>query len=84
MMKVMQMLKGMRIGVVVHGIALPIILVFGALPLFAQFDTGTINGSVTDASGAVVANAAVTVKNTGTGIQKSFVTDQNGNFVASS
>jgi Carboxypeptidase regulatory-like domain/TonB dependent receptor len=67
-----------------HAIALLAIVVFGALPMLAQFDTGTITGTATDASGAVVAHAAITVTNVGTGIQKSFVTDQNGNFVASS
>jgi hypothetical protein len=67
-----------------HAIALLAVVVFSALPMLAQFDTGTITGSVTDASGAVVSRAAVTVTNTGTGIQKSFVTDQSGNFVASS
>jgi hypothetical protein len=67
-----------------HAVALLAVVVFGALPMLAQFDTGTITGTVTDASGAVVSRAAITVANTGTGIQKSFVTDQNGNFVASS
>jgi len=67
-----------------HAIAVLAIVVFGALPMLAQFDTGTINGTATDASGAVVGHAAITVTNVGTGIQKSFVTDQNGNFVASS
>ena len=67
-----------------YAIALLAVVVFGALPMLAQFDTGTITGSVTDVSGAVVAHAAITVTNVGTGIQKSFVTDQNGNFVASS
>ena len=67
-----------------HAIAVLAVVVFGALPMLAQFDTGTITGTVTDASGAVVAHAAITVTNVGTGIQKSFVTDQNGNFVASS
>ncbi len=67
-----------------HAIALLAVVVFGALPMLAQFDTGTITGTVTDASGAVVSRAAITVTNTGTGIQKSFVTDQNGSFVASS
>jgi carboxypeptidase family protein/TonB-dependent receptor-like protein len=67
-----------------HAIAVLAVVVFGALPMLAQFDTGTITGTATDASGAVVAHAAITVTNVGTGIQKSFVTDQNGNFVASS
>jgi len=67
-----------------QGIALLALVVFGALPMVAQFDTGTITGTVTDASGALVARATVTVTNLGTGIQKSFVSDQNGNFVASS
>src|ERR1700688_4555806 len=67
-----------------YAIALLAVVVFGALPMLAQFDTGTITGTVTDVSGAVVAHAAITVTNVGTGIQKSFVTDQNGNFVASS
>jgi len=67
-----------------RAIALLAVVVFGALPMLAQFDTGTITGTATDASGAVVVHAAITVTNVGTGIEKSFVTDQNGNFVASS
>ncbi len=77
-------LSGMAAKRAFQAIALLAVVVFGALPMFAQFDTGTITGTVTDASGAVVAGATVTVANVGTGIQKSFVTDQNGNFVASS
>jgi len=65
-------------------IALLAVLLFGALPMFAQFDTGTITGTTTDSSGAVVSHAAITVTNVGTGIQKNYVTDENGNFVASS
>jgi hypothetical protein len=67
-----------------YAIALLAVVAFSALPMLAQFDTGTITGAVTDASGAVVASAAITVTNVGTGIQKSYVTNQNGNFVASS
>ena len=66
-----------------YAIALLAVVVFSALPMLAQFDTGTITGRVTDPSGAVVAHAAITATNVGTGIQKSLVTDQNGNFVAS-
>src|SRR5271167_2271040 len=67
-----------------HLMILLAVLAFGALPLLAQFDTGTITGSVTDASGAVVPHAAVTVTNIGTGFQKGLLTDQSGDFVASS
>ena len=38
---------------------------------------------MTDASGAVVSSAAITVANVGTGIQTSLDADQGGNFVAS-
>jgi len=38
---------------------------------------------VTDTSGAVVSNAAITVTNVGTGIQTSLVASQSGDFVAS-
>src|SRR5579862_415936 len=67
-----------------YAVALLAIVVFGALPMFAQFDTGTITGTVTDASGALVAHAAITVTNEGTSIQKNLTSDQSGNFVASS
>jgi hypothetical protein len=67
-----------------HAIALLAVIVFGALPMLAQFDTGTITGTVTDASGAIVASASITVTNVGTGFQKTLVTNQTGNFVASS
>jgi len=49
----------------------------------AQFDTGTITGTVTDPSGAMVAKASVTITNVGTGIKKTLQTDSGGNFVAS-
>lgn len=54
-----------------------------ALPAPAQFDTGTIAGTVTDPTGAVVPGASVTIANTGTGAQRTLQTDANGNFVAS-
>jgi hypothetical protein len=49
----------------------------------AQFDTGTITGFVTDASGAVIPRAAVTITNSGTSLRETLPTDSGGNFTAS-
>ena len=60
-----------------------IILVFvllAAVSLSAQTFRGTILGTVTDPSGAVVAGAKVTVKNTGTGLERSTQTSADGSY----
>jgi hypothetical protein len=45
---------------------------------------GTINGTVTDKSGAIVVNAKVTVTNEATGLSQTFKTNDSGYFVAES
>ena len=57
-------------------------VIFLALPSFAQAPIGTIAGTVTDDSGAVVANAAVTVTNTETGLKRELKSDALGQFAA--
>ncbi|HET9100173.1 MAG TPA: TonB-dependent receptor [Acidobacteriaceae bacterium] len=52
------------------------------LPAFAQFDTGTVNGTITDSSGAVIPNASITATNTDTSIRTMLHSDARGNFVA--
>ncbi|MEX2264334.1 MAG: carboxypeptidase regulatory-like domain-containing protein [Bryobacteraceae bacterium] len=54
----------------------------GSLPLFAQLDSGSIVGSVLDASGAVVPAARVVVQHQGTSSTVELVSDGNGNFIA--
>jgi hypothetical protein len=49
-------------------------------PLRGQQTLGAINGTVTDASGAVVQGAKVTVKNNGTNLQLEKVTKSDGSF----
>jgi outer membrane receptor protein involved in Fe transport len=51
-----------------------------AIPLAAQV-TGTITGTVRDATGAVIPGAAVTATHTQTGISRSVVTDGTGQYV---
>jgi hypothetical protein len=64
-------------------VALMAVVLTLSLAASAQFDTGTINGTVTDPSGAVVPNASLTIANLGTGIKRTLTTDSAGNFTAS-
>jgi hypothetical protein len=47
---------------------------------FAQFDNGSIVGTVHDGTGAVVSGATVTVTNIGTGIVSTRTTNDNGDY----
>ena len=53
------------------------------LPAAAQFDTGTISGSVADSTGAVIPKATVTIRNVNTSFTKNLDTDSGGNYTAS-
>ena len=50
----------------------------------AQSVSGTILGTVTDQSGAVISDAKVTVTNEGTGLTRTVTTDRNGEYVVPS
>jgi Carboxypeptidase regulatory-like domain/TonB dependent receptor-like, beta-barrel len=52
-----------------------------AMPALAQRDMGTILGTVTDATGAVVPGAQVTIVEEGTGITNVIQTDAAGNYI---
>ena len=49
----------------------------------AQFETGSVSGTVTDPTGAVVAGGQVTVTSTSTGAARSATTDSSGSYAIS-
>ena len=53
---------------------------FLVLTLFAQTDRGTITGTIIDPAGAVVANAAIEARNTGTGAVYQVASSATGNY----
>ncbi len=57
------------------------LLTAAALSGFAQTPTGSIGGTVQDASGAAIPNAVVTIRNTATNITQTLKTDANGQYV---
>ncbi|HXJ91196.1 MAG TPA: carboxypeptidase regulatory-like domain-containing protein [Candidatus Binatia bacterium] len=58
------------------------IVLFLLAPVYGQKITGTISGSVTDPSGAVLAGATVTITNTETGLVRTAATDSTGAYNA--
>jgi hypothetical protein len=63
-------------------VLLSLVVVLASLPLFAQKTTGTISGSVTDPSGAMVPNAPVTITNKATGQSRTVNTNEAGEYTA--
>ena len=57
-----------------------LLLAVGAKRLRAQAVTGNISGTVTDSSGAVIAGANIQVKNTGTGVTLTTVSNDQGRY----
>jgi hypothetical protein len=58
----------------------PLLLFALTLPGLAQTVTGAVRGTVTDATGAIVAGAEVTATNTATGVQTNTKTNQSGEY----
>ncbi len=52
------------------------------LPVLAQVDTGTITGTLRDSSGAVIANAPLSILNKATGIATTATTNETGQYVS--
>src|SRR5260370_21766906 len=56
--------------------------VFGSIPAHAQAVGATLSGTVTDATGGVVPGAEVSIKNLGTGVQRTLTSDSAGFYSA--
>ena len=65
-----------------HAALVVLALLSLALPLSAQTVTGTLQGSVTDRSGAVLPGVTVTIRNLDTGLERTVVTDHQGFYNA--
>lgn len=55
-------------------------LVLSSTPVAARQSTGTIQGAVTDQSGAIVANVKITIRNQATGLERATESDSAGNY----
>ena len=64
-------------------LSLVLVLTFGAAALGAQ-STATLEGTVTDAQGAVMPGVSLTIRNDATGVERASATDQSGKYVAAS
>jgi len=61
-------------------LAFLLVILLAAVNLPAQTFRGTILGTVTDPSGAVLPDAKVSAKNTGTGLERSTETSADGSY----
>src|ERR1019366_6496978 len=70
------------IGFVRTGWAVALVLLLVAVPMAAQQSTGSITGTVQDASGAAVPGATVTVRSVETAQTRTLVTNEGGTYSA--
>src|SRR4051812_47544134 len=61
-----------------------VLLVLGTAAAAAAQSTSTLQGTITDSQSAILPGVSVTVRNTGTGVERSVVTDAAGQYVAPS
>ena len=67
----------------VRAAAMTVALLLAAGSGFAQSTTGSFQGTITDPSGSALPGVAIVITNTATGLTRSTVTNQSGNYDAS-
>jgi len=75
----MNLQNGKRLNQILSVIAITVIFAATATISFAQ-SSGSLSGTVTDTTGAVVQGAAVTVKNVATNAERTVVTNEDGRW----
>ena len=70
---------GSRVSGWIH-LAIALLLIFPALNAYAQYENGSLVGTIHDIKGAVVTNASVTVTNNATGIASAATTNDTGDY----
>ncbi len=80
----MKILRRLRVQCLQIVSILIVLATFGwmssAVPCWGQANTGTISGTVTDSTGAVIPQAAITATNTSTGVASSTTADSSGHY----
>jgi hypothetical protein len=74
-------LRRLSIACMLNGVVLALLVVLGASAASAQANRGTITGTVTDTSGAVVSGAAVKATNSATGVFATTISNASGIYV---
>src|SRR5207253_11320181 len=65
-----------------HVTVLFVVLALAAIPINAQTVTGTMNGTITDRSGARLPGVTLTIRNLETGLERIVTTNAEGFFSA--
>jgi len=76
--------QSLRTSKVLHILSIGLGVLLLCLPAYSQLNLGSIAGTVTDASGAVIAGAKVTVTDVQRGVSRTLTTDAAGNYSAPS
>src|SRR5204863_3920037 len=69
-----------RVSCALAAAGIAAVLLLAAPPLVAQSATGSISGTVADATGAPLPGVSVTARNVNTGASRSSVSSSGGNF----
>jgi hypothetical protein len=69
---------GKKLGVILGVFLSLVFCFFTSIPAYSQVTGATLSGTITDASGGVIAGAQVSIRNTATGITKDTTTDSSG------